>query len=107
MDPYPLLCLLRQFPTAADYFDGGQHDCQEVLRALLDLLHEELVSRELIHGWGALPWAPSHAETYSCAWVHGPGFMHCRLTRCPCYAWPAAFSASIMPECPLSALVEL
>jgi len=31
-------------PLAADYFDGGQHDCQELLRVLMDLLHEDLVS---------------------------------------------------------------
>ncbi|GAB4823329.1 hypothetical protein N2152v2_010375 [Parachlorella kessleri] len=42
VDPYQLLTLLRQFPTAADYFDGGQHDCQEVLRVVMDLLHEDL-----------------------------------------------------------------
>lgn len=30
--------------AAADYFDGGQHDCQEVLRVVMDLLHEDLVS---------------------------------------------------------------
>ncbi len=50
VDPCSLLQLLRQFPAAADYFDGGQHDCQEVLRALLDLLHEDLVSRGMSHG---------------------------------------------------------
>ena len=44
VDPYHLLTLLKQFPTAADYFDGGQHDCQEVLRVLMDLLHDEMVS---------------------------------------------------------------
>ncbi len=33
---------------AADYFDGGQHDCQEVLRVMMDLLHDDLVS-----SWGA------------------------------------------------------
>lgn len=43
MDPYQLLCTLKRFPTAADYFDGGQHDCQEVLRLMMDLLHEDMV----------------------------------------------------------------
>ncbi|KAL4459011.1 hypothetical protein ABPG75_013876 [Micractinium tetrahymenae] len=38
----PLLRTLRAFPIAADYFDGGQHDCQEVLRVLMDLLHEDM-----------------------------------------------------------------
>ena len=42
-----LLLLTLRFPhlPAADYFDGGQHDCQEVLRVLMDLLHDDLVSR--------------------------------------------------------------
>ena len=41
-DPSPLIRILRRFPAASDYFDGGQHDCQEVLTLLLDLLHDDL-----------------------------------------------------------------
>lgn len=41
-NPIPLLQLLRKFPLAADYFRGGQQDCQEVLQMLLDLLHEDM-----------------------------------------------------------------
>lgn len=37
------LCLLAPPASTADYFDGGQHDCQEVLRVVMDLLHEDLV----------------------------------------------------------------
>ena len=40
--PSELLSVLRRFPTAADYFDGRQQDCQEVLQIVLDLLHEDL-----------------------------------------------------------------
>lgn len=42
VDPSSLLRMLRRFPVAADYFDGGQQDCQEVLQVLLDLLHDDL-----------------------------------------------------------------
>lgn len=40
----PLTLPTFNHPRAADYFDGGQHDCQELLRVLMDLLHEDLVS---------------------------------------------------------------
>ena len=43
VDPVPLLRTLRGFPLAADYLDGGQHDCEEVLRVLMDLLHQDMV----------------------------------------------------------------
>ncbi|KAG7669561.1 hypothetical protein Ndes2526B_g05900 [Nannochloris sp. 'desiccata'] len=42
VSPLTLLSVLRRFPTASDYFDGRQQDCQEVLQILLDLLHEDL-----------------------------------------------------------------
>jgi ubiquitin C-terminal hydrolase len=42
VSPSTLLSVLRRFPTAADYFDGRQQDCQEVLQILLDLLHDDL-----------------------------------------------------------------
>jgi len=42
VSPSKLLNVLCRFPTAADYFDGRQQDCQEVLQILLDLLHEDL-----------------------------------------------------------------
>ena len=38
-----LLRTLHAFPAAADYMDGGQHDCQEMLRLVLNLLHDDLV----------------------------------------------------------------
>ena len=40
--PQPLLNVLRRYPVAAEYFDGRQQDCQEVLQVVLDLLHEDL-----------------------------------------------------------------
>lgn len=42
LSPALLVRTLRRFPAGADYFDGGQHDCQEVLQALIDLVHEDL-----------------------------------------------------------------
>ena len=38
----PFVSLLKQYPVVKDYFDGGQQDAQEVLMALMDLLHEDL-----------------------------------------------------------------
>ena len=43
-DPTSMLSRLAQVPLAAEFFDGGQHDCQEVLRTLLNALHDDLVS---------------------------------------------------------------
>jgi hypothetical protein len=40
----PILLPYFAAAPAADYFDGGQHDCQEVLRVMMDLLHDDLVS---------------------------------------------------------------
>lgn len=40
---------LKSFPMAAEFLDGGQHDCQEVLRVLMDLLHDDLVRGS--RGW--------------------------------------------------------
>lgn len=42
VDPGKLLRTLHAFPVAADYMDGGQHDCQEMLRLVLNLLHDDL-----------------------------------------------------------------
>lgn len=50
VNPIPLLQLLRKFPVAADYFRGGQQDCQEVLQMLLDLLHEDMSSSRPLSG---------------------------------------------------------
>jgi len=41
-DIFPLIQILRRFPAASDYVDGSQQDGQEVLMALMDLLHEDL-----------------------------------------------------------------
>lgn len=37
----PLVQTLARFPTASEYFNGKQQDCQELLQLLLDLLHED------------------------------------------------------------------
>eukprot|EP00890_Picochlorum_soloecismus_P001732 jgi/Picsp_1/255/NSC_00254-R1_ubiquitin carboxyl-terminal hydrolase 2-like len=41
-DIVPLIQILRRFPAVSDYVDGTQQDGQEVLMALMDLLHEDL-----------------------------------------------------------------
>ncbi|KAK9804996.1 hypothetical protein WJX73_009809 [Symbiochloris irregularis] len=41
-DPTPVLTRLAQVPVASDFYDGGQHDSQEVMRTLLMLLHDDL-----------------------------------------------------------------
>lgn len=43
-DPSFLIKRLAQLPQGAEFCDGGQHDSQEVLRLLLDMLHNDLVS---------------------------------------------------------------
>lgn len=42
-DPAFLIKRLAQLPLGAEFCDGGQHDSQEVLRLLLDSLHNDLV----------------------------------------------------------------
>ncbi|RMZ52581.1 hypothetical protein APUTEX25_003724 [Auxenochlorella protothecoides] len=42
LDPMHFIRTLKSFPMAAEFLDGGQHDCQEVLRVLMDLLHDDL-----------------------------------------------------------------
>lgn len=42
-DPQFLIRRLAQLPQGAEFCDGGQHDSQEVLRLLLDSLHNDLV----------------------------------------------------------------
>jgi ubiquitin carboxyl-terminal hydrolase 2/21 len=42
VDPAPLLQRLAQLPLGRDFCDGGQHDCQELLRLLMDTLHDDL-----------------------------------------------------------------
>ena len=49
-DPTPMLSRLAQVPLAADFFDGGQHDCQEVLRTLMNALHDDLVRLPSVTG---------------------------------------------------------
>ncbi|KAK9826232.1 hypothetical protein WJX74_001578 [Apatococcus lobatus] len=41
-DPAFLIKRLAQLPLGAEFCDGGQHDSQEVLRLLLDSLHNDL-----------------------------------------------------------------
>ena len=43
-DITPLIQILRRFPAVSDYVDGSQQDGQEVLMALMDLLHDDLRS---------------------------------------------------------------
>lgn len=47
-DPAFLIKRLAQLPLGAEFCDGGQHDSQEVLRLLLDSLHNDLV-RPALH----------------------------------------------------------
>eukprot|EP00887_Chlorella_sp_A99_P006654 scaffold3.g6654.t1 len=70
VDPVPLLRMLQAFPVAADYFDGGQHDCEEVLRLLLDLLHQELEAGAGA-GAGARSGGPSRAGSPSAVGLAG------------------------------------
>lgn len=46
-DPAFLIKRLAQLPLGAEFCDGGQHDSQEVLRLLLDSLHNDLVRSAL------------------------------------------------------------
>lgn len=55
VDPSPLLQILRRIPAAEDYFDGRQHDCQEVLQMLIDLLHEDLNTASAARKQAAVP----------------------------------------------------
>ena len=51
VDPTALFRALRGVPGGSDLCDGGQHDCQEVFRVLLDGLHGDLVrGRRLLCG---------------------------------------------------------
>ena len=43
VDPSPLWRRVAQLPLGRDMSDGGQHDCQEMLRLLMDSLHDDLV----------------------------------------------------------------
>ena len=43
MDPSPLWRRVAQTPLGRGMSDGGQHDCQEMLRLLMDSLHDDLV----------------------------------------------------------------
>lgn len=46
VDPVNLVKRLGALGAALgeDFTDGGQHDCEEVLSAIIDRLHEDLVS---------------------------------------------------------------
>lgn len=41
--PDYLIRKLYALPHGADFQDGGQHDCQEALRGLIQALHDDLV----------------------------------------------------------------
>ena len=49
MDPVDLVKRLGALGAALgeDFTDGGQHDCEEVLSAIMDRLHEDLVRAQL------------------------------------------------------------
>ena len=49
VDPGPFIHALYALPHGADFQDGGQHDCQEALRGMLNALHDDLVR----------PWIPN------------------------------------------------
>lgn len=63
LDPSEFVRVLRRFPIAAEFLDGGQHDCQEVLRVLMDLLHDDLKPPKA--DGGAAGASPSVAGTAS------------------------------------------
>jgi len=42
IDPTELYNVIKTHPFGAEFCDGGQHDCQEVMRMILDALHEDL-----------------------------------------------------------------
>ena len=42
-DPAPFIRALYALPHGADFQDGGQHDCQEALRGIVNALHDDLV----------------------------------------------------------------
>lgn len=43
MDPSDLLKRLSVLDAGENFCDGGQHDCEELLSAMMDRLHEDLV----------------------------------------------------------------
>ena len=45
VDPSYLLRRLAAINAGENFCDGGQHDCEELLSAMMDRLHEDLVQR--------------------------------------------------------------
>jgi hypothetical protein len=43
VDPAFFIRRLYALPHGADFQDGGQHDCQEALRGIMNALHDDLV----------------------------------------------------------------
>ena len=43
VDPSYLLRRLAAMNAGENFCDGGQHDCEELLSAMMDRLHEDLV----------------------------------------------------------------
>jgi hypothetical protein len=48
LSPDFLIKKLYALPHGADFQDGGQHDCQEALRGLIQALHDDLVGRTFL-----------------------------------------------------------
>jgi len=42
IDPTELVKVIKTHPQGEEFCDGGQHDCQEIMRLLMDSLHEDL-----------------------------------------------------------------
>lgn len=43
VDPVNLLKRLAALDAGEEFINGGQHDCEELLSAVMDRLHEDLV----------------------------------------------------------------
>jgi hypothetical protein len=64
VNPEFLVKRLYALPHGADFQDGGQHDCQEALRSLIQALHDDLVRPGPCH---LLDFCARFCSPYSCA----------------------------------------
>ena len=55
VDPSYLLRRLAAMNAGENFCDGGQHDCEELLSAMMDRLHEDLVRRLIPSARPSLP----------------------------------------------------
>lgn len=78
-DPTMLLRCFSHVPLASEFFDGGQHDCQEVLRTLMNALHEDMVS-------------PLDPRLAACLCPSGVLLAPAELILCGCVSKPPAGS---------------